>query len=324
MTVKNQGCSIAVYTANEPSKFKFMKRLITLILLLLQPALFYVKAGQEVNKKQLFNALANSDTAEVRFKTYTYKKIGAQNLQLDAFMPSSNNIKKQKKAVLILFHGGGWTGGKREQMYPQCQYFAKRGLVTVTASYRFVNPASNGPDSTKEVCIQDAKSAVRWVKLNAEKLGVDSARIILGGGSAGGHLATMAAMNPEINDPADDVSVPTHADALVLFNPGYAVNDDPPELLPYNFISEKTPPVIMFFGDMDKWKVPVDRFLNKLKAHGVKTEMWIAAGQKHGFFNEDKWVPATCAKADSFLVSLGLLKGKLRPISTDAQLILEK
>ena len=152
----------------------------------------------------------------------------------------------------------------------------------------------------------DARSAVRWVKSHAAQLHIDTARLVIGGASAGGHLATMAVLNPGVADAGDDPSVPVSAHALVLFNPAYSLTGNP-TTEPYRYAHAACPPVVLFFGSRDKWKAAADSFRVLLKGAGVDVETWMAGGETHGFFNKEPWTTATCAKAQAFLAARGLL-----------------
>ena len=68
-------------------------------------------------------------------------------------------------------------------------------------------------------CIKDAKSAVRWIRTNAARLGIDPNRIVAGGGSAGAHIAAAAANIRDFDEPGEDRSTSSVPNALVLFNP---------------------------------------------------------------------------------------------------------
>lgn len=250
--------------------------------------------------------------------THIYKTADTVNNKLDIFLPPDRSGLSPLVPALILFHGGSWTGGDKSMLYNQCQYFAKRGIVTVTANYRFRNLDSTGPAGTREICVRDARSAIRWVKLNAATFGIDTSKIILGGGSAGGHLATMAAVNEaDNNDPTDDLSVSTNPLALVLFNPAFS-RADAYSLLPYNYIHGQSPSAIMMFGSDDNWKRGGDMLYQSMKAHLDTTELWVAQDQPHGFFNSSNWVFPCNLLADNFLTSLNLLptNGYSFPVST--------
>jgi acetyl esterase/lipase len=267
-----------------------------------------------------------ADSVAYRVKTSVYKTVGTEELKLDVFTPGNADAAKATgaahgaaRSVIILFHGGSWISGNRSQMDQQCRYFVQQGMVAVTADYRLLKKTAepkNGSD--KDSLIADAKSAVRWVKSHAAELHIDTGRIVLGGGSAGGHLATMALLNAGINDPADDRSITVTGRALVLFNPAYSPREDA-AVQPYTFAGSSVPPVIFFYGSKDKWKPAGDSLRVQLKKAGVDCEMWVAEGQVHGFFNKAPWTEATCIKAQAFLTRIGLLEAKR--LSTDPGLL---
>ena len=126
-------------------------------------------------------------------EVYTYKKQGGVAHEIEIHFPKDHDRSKPVPGI-IMFHGGGWSKGDRISFRYLCHYFASRGLVAATANYRL--------GKGKRLCITDAKSAIRWYKQNAAKLGLDPKRIISGGGSAGGHIALLATTNPGLNDPS--------------------------------------------------------------------------------------------------------------------------
>ncbi|WP_343702169.1 carboxylesterase family protein [Chitinophaga sp.] len=262
---------------------------------------------------------------DVAYQTYTYKTVDTTTLQLDVFMPPGRVSLDSLAPVMVLFHGGSWQGGNKEMLHPQCQYFAKRGMVTVTANYRFRNSSGTGMETTEEICIRDAKSAVRWVKQQAAVLGIDTTRIVLAGGSAGGHLATMTSVNQQDNnDSTDNLSVSTRANALVLFNPAYR-HFTAASLLPYNYIHNEGTPAIFLYGGLDNWKPAGDMLYKAFNFHGADAEMWVADEAGHGFFNSAFWRLPCNLLADNFLTGLGLLddEGYSFPLPVDDTLHLQ-
>ena len=81
----------------------------------------------------------------------------------------------------------------------------------------------------------------------------------------------------------------------------------PAEPPPINYISKSTPPAIFFYGENDTFKPGGDKFYNKLAQENVTTELWVAKGEKHGFFNKEGWTEATNQKAYNFLLQLNLI-----------------
>ena len=112
-----------------------------------------------------------------------YKTIDGTELPLHIFEPK--DLKKgDKRAAIVFFFGGGWNSGSPVQFEKQCAYLASRGMVAITVEYRVKN--RHGVPAVS--CFSDAKSAIRWVRQNAERLGIDPYRIAAGGGSAGGKV----------------------------------------------------------------------------------------------------------------------------------------
>jgi acetyl esterase/lipase len=266
---------------------------------------------------------ANPPPDNSNLKQYVYKTADGKPLSLAVFSAVPAPSAGTAVPVMILFHGGGWTRGDRGALYPQCRYFSHRGIAAVSVDYRYLDKKATDWHATPVICLQDAKSAIRWVRSHATELGIDPKRVILGGGSAGGHLATMAQLDTSVNDPTDDTSIPTTCVAMVLFNPAYMQGAQPvidgntkmdAKLEPFPYVSASVPPMIMFFGDQDPLEKQAEAFVKPCLAAGVKAQIWIAPGQKHSFFNKPEWVVSTCVQADTFLTSLGLLAPPTTPL----------
>jgi acetyl esterase/lipase len=91
--------------------------------------------------------------------------------------------------VLVQVHGGGWVGGnKHSQALPLLAHLAERGWVCVSTTYR-VSPLATWPD-----LIEDVLRTVAWTKANISRFGGDPGFVAITGGSAGGHLAALAAL----------------------------------------------------------------------------------------------------------------------------------
>lgn len=252
---------------------------------------------------------------------YSYKQIDGYELSLHSFSPKGHDPKTDRKPAIIFFFGGGWVGGTPKQFYPQCQYLADRGMVAISAEYR----VKSRNETTPFECVKDGKSALRWVRKNASKLGVDPQRIGAGGGSAGGHVAAAVATVPGLNDEEDDTSISCQPDALVLFNPvydngpsgfGYAkVKNRYQEISPMHNLKKDMPPTIVFLGEKDKL-IPVstgERFRDGMRKLGNRSELVVYPGQPHGFFNKGKpgdFFSKTMEETDRFLVSLDWIKKK--------------
>lgn len=251
----------------------------------------------------------------------TYKVIDGDTLNL--IIIHFKHFKKSKAyPTMIFFFGGGWNGGTVEQFRPQAEYFASRGMITVLADYR----VKSRHNTTPYEAVADAKSAIRYLRLHAAELNVDPDRIVASGGSAGGHLAAACGNLPGLDEPGEDLSVSSKANALVLFNPVYDNGPDGfnhermgerwQEISPAHNINVGAPPTIVFLGAEDKL-IPVEtaeKYKAKMDAVGSRCDNHIYEGQGHGFFNQKKdsheYYNITVRETDIFLESLGYIKGK--------------
>lgn len=108
--------------------------------------------------------------------------------KLDLYQPASRDPKTLSPAAVII-HGGGWVGGDKaaNREFITGTTLAKAGYVCVSIEYW------KGSKDRWPTNLQDCKNAVRWLRVNAGRLHIDPERIGVIGGSAGGHLALMAA-----------------------------------------------------------------------------------------------------------------------------------
>ena len=168
------------------------------------------------------------------------------------------------------------------------------------------------------------------MRANAAKIGIDPDRIVVGGGSAGGHVAAAVAACQELEEtsPAPDTScIPN---ALMLFNPVYdngpdgyghdRVKDYWKIFSPKHNLHQDMPPTIAFFGTQDKL-IPVattEAFAAGMAEVGVRYDNHLYEGQGHGFFNygrskgDTDYFVETVRAADRFLNSIGILEGEPR------------
>jgi acetyl esterase len=258
-----------------------------------------------------------------------YKTIGDVKLSLHIFEPATG--PKTNRPAIVFFFGGGWTSGSPTQFETQCRHLAARGMVAITADYRVGSRHQVKPTA----CVADAKSALRWVRANASRLGLDSNRIAAGGGSAGGHLAAAIATLPDFDEPSEDKKISSIPNALVLFNPALVLaplpglelknigdrvpaerlGTAPEKISPAHHVKRGTPPAIIFHGKVDT-TVPyatAEAFTKAMQNAGNRCELVGYEGMGHGFFNYGRnggRYDETVAAMDKFLVSLGWLAAR--------------
>ncbi len=249
-------------------------------------------------------------------KSFIYKKVGQTELEMIVHYPPGWK-ESDKRAAIVFFFGGGWTNGKISQFEEQASYLAGRGMIAARADYR----VKSRQGVTPKECVEDAKSAVRWLRQNAVKLGIDPVRIVASGGSAGGHIAACTALIPAFDAPGEDASISCKANALVLFNPALRVAGSPKleELVghdlalaeaisPTKYMDKDCPPTLLLYGTADELIAQVDEFMERAKELGGHVEIFTAEGAPHGFFNWPKWKAKTIQRMDEFLVSIGYLR----------------
>ncbi len=228
-----------------------------------------------------------------------YGRVGDVSLKLDLYSPKG--IAKPV-AGLIFIHGGGWNKGKRGDYRYYGVRLAERGYVVASISYRFSSVA------VYPAAVEDAKCAVRWMKKNAAAIHVDPKRIVVAGGSAGGHLSMMVGYSSDVpalegNGGHQDFSSRVRA-VVNLYGPvdlttpvarshelvtGFigATHDEAPDLYrqasPLTHVTSDDPPTLTFHGTLDDLVMvsQADALTNKLKNVGVETSYERLEGWPH-------------------------------------------
>lgn len=238
--------------------------------------------------------------------------------KLDVYQPPD---AKQPTPVVIVIHGGGWIAGTKEERVLEMMPYLQMGFAAVNVEYRMAQV------SLAPAAVEDCRCALHWVFANAKKYNFDSSRVVVQGGSAGGHLALITGMltpaagfdhscyandenvwseNPgTAHDPrvAAIVNWFGISDVLdELHGPnakGYAViwlGDQPnadeiaKRVSPINYVTRDVPPIITIHGDKDAL-VPYQqsvRLHKALDAAGVPNELYTVPGGNHGGFSYDQ------------------------------------
>jgi acetyl esterase len=107
---------------------------------------------------------------------------------------------------LVFFHGGGWVIGDLDSHDVVCRQLAAEGaLIVISVDYRLA------PEHKFPAAANDAIAATRWIAANARELGIDAARLSIGGDSAGGNLTAVVALA------ARDGNGPTIAGQVLIY-----------------------------------------------------------------------------------------------------------
>lgn len=235
-----------------------------------------------------------------------YSTVNNWEAKMDIYLPSKDN---KPTPVVINIHGGGWNHGVKESQTGFSTFF-KAGFAVANIEYRLTGQA------TAPAAVEDARCALIYLIKNAKALNIDANKIVIMGGSAGGHLALMAGLlgNNPIFDSycsgVENIKVAAIIDKYGItdvwdWGNGKVVKSksarnwlgnkaDDKEFVasvsPINYVDKNSPPVFIVHGDADP-TVPYQQSVDlhkKLLAAGVKTEFITVEGGLHGKFEKEK------------------------------------
>lgn len=253
-----------------------------------------------------------------------YKSIDEVDLNLYFYRPLDFDNSKTYNCI-IFFHGGAWNTGDYKQFQRHAMYFASRGMIAVSAEYRITSKHGSTPFQS----LEDAKSAIRFVRSNAKYFSVNPQRIAVSGGSAGGHLAAATSTIIKYDNVRENTNVSSKPNLLILFNPildtspnawgygsfmrrvGNRKTDNPVEISPIHHLSPKSPPTIILTGTNDN-KVPIEMindYREKMNFLNIRCDVVFYEGAEHSFFNRNKYFIETVLESDNFLKSNWYLEG---------------
>ena len=259
-------------------------------------------------------SFSQNDKVFIKPEKVLYKSTKQGDLNLYFYRPLDFDKSKTYNCI-VFFHGGGWNSGDYKQFERQSMYFASRGMIAISAEYRIKNKHGTTPIQAME----DAKSAIRFLRLNAKSFFINPNRIAAAGGSAGGHLAAVTANIDLFDNVNEDLGISSKPNLLVLYNPVIDFGsrkwlwiDNPSDASPVHNISKGSPPTIILTGTNDKI-VPVETIMNYKKimeSVGSRCDVILYDGAEHAFFNRGEDFIDTVLKSDIFLKSNWYLEGK--------------
>jgi acetyl esterase/lipase len=277
----------------------------------------------------LSTAPANAQGTDVRVtRNLQYGTDAGQQLVLDVYQPSGTT---SPHPALILIHGGGWTSGDKERYEPISRALASEGFVVFNIDYTL--DVSGSPGYPRQV--DDARSALAWVRQHAAEYHGDAGRLAVAGGSAGGYLAAMLGVKEDtagaapvravvsLSGPMDLVALATALRGATS-SPGQCqpVSCDvlqqattslrallgcdpvqcPDQLLraasPISYVTSASPP--FFLANSTEETVPSSQATSMaaaLKAHGVTATLDLVPGDQHSI----EYVPAISRSLLTFL-----------------------
>jgi acetyl esterase/lipase len=247
-----------------------------------------------------------------------YAKAGDISLQLDVLKPKAQSDKP--RPCIVWIHGGGWQNGNKSSGTGRLSsYVASGEFVGVSVGYRLTDKGSWPAQ------IHDCKAAIRWVRANAEKLGIDPNKIGVWGSSAGGHLVSHLGSSGDVKEVEGDLGTPSlaaggvssrvacvvdfcgpsdfmafAADSPRMNQPGQPVykllggplkekQAEAKQASPITFVTKDDPPFMIVHGTNDN-TVPLDqavRFHDAQKKAGVDTTFVKIEGGGHGIGGQE-------------------------------------
>ena len=242
---------------------------------------------------------------------------------LPGYRPLHLDLYRQGKSarpspLVIYIHGGGWQAGHTRHSGAFAQWpnvlamLAARGYVVASLEYRLSGEARF------PAALHDVKTAIRWLRANATKFGIDPARVIVWGGSAGGHLAALAATTckvAELHPPAETSAnspastLAAQSDCVQGLVAWYGIFDfsalggadtaaarflgcDPSQCAdvaarasPVTYVDAGDPPALLVHGERDKVVAAGQsrEFHAALQARQVRTELLVIPDVDHSF-----------------------------------------
>jgi acetyl esterase/lipase len=224
---------------------------------------------------------------------------GGRDLKCNVYTPPQPG---PDRPAVLLVHGGGWVSGDRSQLHGYGILIGRLGYVCVATEYRLAS------ESHWPAQIHDVKAALRWMRANAGRLGIDPKKIAVSGNSAGAHLSLMVAGTqnmPEFEGEGGNPGAGTEVAACVAFYGPAQLVGDGDELAeqltflfgkgytaetaraasPVTYAAAGFPPTLLITGNKDEL-VPVESSFKMYRAltdAGAKAELHVYEGAPHAF-----------------------------------------
>ena len=265
---------------------------------------------------------ATLDSLDVK-RDVTYARYGKRTLEMDIYRPKR---AWGELPAIVCIHGGGWSKGNRANHENVAQALAARGYVAATISYRLSGEAPF------PAAIHDCKAAVRFLRANAKKLGIDTANIGAIGLSAGGHLTALLATSNGVKELEGQGGNADFSSAVQAVVPMGAQTDlqsqrtreisraqdrgkiwrqflggtqeDKPATYrlasPLYHLDKSDPPSWFISGETDDPSTHAVGFRRRMEKSGIPSDLTIIKDAPHPFLGKQAWFDEMVEVADAF------------------------
>lgn len=279
--------------------------------------------GQQPATKPAPTKLAPEVTASLKaHPALAYASHGGREMLLDLWRPKAAT---QPLPAIVCIHGGGWYKGDRNSMANLAQALAAKGYVTVTISYRLSGEAKF------PAAIQDCKAAVRFLRANAAKFGIQADAIGVTGLSAGGHLAALLSASggvKELEGAGGHADQSSAVQACVAMGAQSDLEstrigelsgkaDDPfyrtflgdsqakiPQVYalasPRHHLDKADPPLAFMAGELDDASTHADEACVDLEKLGISTGLTLIPHAPHAFLGQQRAFDICVAACEAF------------------------
>ena len=260
---------------------------------------------------------------DIVYATLHETSYGKRDLHLDLFRPE----KSGKYPAVLLIHGGGWRSGNKSMDIPLAQQIAAKGYVTAAVEYRLA------PEALYPAAVHDIKAAVRFIRANAKKYGINPNKIAIAGSSAGGQLSALVGVtvgvekfdgkegNPgtssavqaiididgvlDFNTPDEkgkDEEAAKRASGTFWFGATYWQSPEKwTEASPIQYVSKNTPPMLFINSVLPRFHFGRDSVIAILNKHQIYTEVHTIENTPHPFWLFHPWFEPSVKYMTDFL-----------------------
>lgn len=179
----------------------------------------------------------------------TEKELPTLTLKMDMYTPPNASSSK-KQPLLVMIHGGGFSGGDKNAWANEAYTYSKAGYICASLNYRLTQSGGNQSPELRlfavQCALEDIQNAIRFLKTNANTYFIDTTRVVVFGGSAGGSLSLTNAVEYDAAVGTNDFPGISSKTQGSISTGASLVNDDPASELGTIEYDAYDSPVLMF------------------------------------------------------------------------------